>query len=378
MLIEQALNYVNLLLIVSCAIMALIFFFLPVPKSKGLINYRVSLRLLAAAYLSLSILTIMDMAQGVQTINYPIALTATSLQSILFFFVLAILLNIRFARKKLVIKLLIPTLFYIFLVSVFAIILGPPSLHGVDDILHTYSHPVVILNMLFMLYCIVQLFILSYLLHLQIKKYIIRLNNYYANTNHLHLEWVRYLFLGAFIFAITIITSLIFNTAILSLIVTAINSLFYVIFGLFYIRYPLIYSKIEPIVNEPAVSTIEQKPEIRYRKSSWEKLKNKILKDKYYLKAELNIEQMAEYLKIGRTTLSNYINREEGINFYSWINQLRIEEAKQIIINNPDYSFARIAEMVGISEASNFSRQFKLVTKKSPSVWKSEYMKNAS
>lgn len=267
MLIEQALNYVNLLLIVSCAIMALIFFFLPVPKSKGLINYRVSLRLLAAAYLSLSILTIMDMAQGVQTINYPIALTATSLQSILFFFVLAILLNIRFARKKLVIKLLIPTLFYIFLVTVFAIVRGSPSIHGIYDILHAYSHPVVILNMLFMLYCIVQLFILSYFLHLQIKRYNIRLNNYYANTNHLHLIWVRYLFLGAFIFAITIIISLIFNTSILSLIVTAINSLFYVIFGLFYIRYPLIYSKIEPVVIEPAAAKKEEQSEIWHKKT---------------------------------------------------------------------------------------------------------------
>lgn len=377
-MIELALQYVNLTLIVSCAIMAFMFFFHPIPQIKGLQNYRISLRLLAVAYISLSILITMDMFQGVQNVNYPTALIATSLQSILFFFSMAILLNKKYARKKLILKLLIPTFIYIPLVIIHVIIFGSPSISDLNDILNHYTHPTIALNMLFMLYCIVQLIILSGLFVIQIKKYEIRLDNYYANTDNLHLMWVRYLFLSAFIFSMLIILELIFNNSMLTTIVTAINSVFYVIYGLFYIRYPMIYTQIEPVLIESSIVINEIPKETDFRKNSWEKLKNKILKDKYYLRADLNIEQMAEYLKIGRTTLSNFINREEGVNFYTWINQLRIEEAKQIIINNPDYSFTMVADMVGISEASNFSRQFKLVTQKSPSVWKSEYMKPAS
>ncbi len=82
---------------------------------------------------------------------------------------------------------------------------------------------------------------------------------------------------------------------------------------------------------------------------------------------------MSQYLKIGRTTLSTFINNEEGMNFNMWINTLRIEESKKILIEFPDYNLAQIAEMVGYSESSNFSRQFKQVAKVSPSVWRQSH-----
>ncbi len=373
-MVELALHYVNLLLIVSCAIMSLLFFFQPIPKLKGLTNYRIALRLLALSYLSLAVLTILDMRVGIQTINYPIALTATSLQSILFFFALVSLLNIQFARRELIAKILSPTVAYVVLLLIFSAIFGTPSIGSFYDLKVSYTHPTVVLNLLFMLFCIVQLLLLSLLIKIQVRKYEARLNDYYANTYKLHLVWVRYLFTGAFVFALVIIVSLIFNSTYLSVVVTLVNSVFYVVFGLFYIRYPLIYRKIEPVVKEVLPIQKDSTSEVFIKKNSWEELKCRIVEDKLYLQPELNIEQLSELLRVGRTTLSNFINREEGVNFYTWINTLRIEEAKQIIINNPSYSFATVAEMVGISEASNFSRQFKQATKQSPSVWKAEQL----
>jgi len=102
----------------------------------------------------------------------------------------------------------------------------------------------------------------------------------------------------------------------------------------------------------------------------WADLKNTILTEKYYLKPEVNIEEMARYLKIGRTSLSRFINNEEGLNFNAWINMLRIEESKLFLVKYPDYTLIEISEMVGYSESSNFSRQFKQLTSKSPSVWR--------
>jgi len=79
---------------------------------------------------------------------------------------------------------------------------------------------------------------------------------------------------------------------------------------------------------------------------------------------------MAQFLKISRTTLSGLINKEEGMNFYMWINILRIKEAQQLLVENPNYSIATVSEMVGFTEHSNFSRQFKLVANTSPSEWR--------
>jgi AraC-like DNA-binding protein len=98
-------------------------------------------------------------------------------------------------------------------------------------------------------------------------------------------------------------------------------------------------------------------------------MKHKIKSTKYYLRTGVNIEEMSQYLKIERTTHSTFNNNKEAMNFNMWINSLRIEEAKKSLIEFQEYNHALIAEMVGYSELSNFSRQFKNITKVSPSVW---------
>jgi YesN/AraC family two-component response regulator len=84
---------------------------------------------------------------------------------------------------------------------------------------------------------------------------------------------------------------------------------------------------------------------------------------------------MAHWLGIGRTMLSQHINTNEAMNFNAWINHLRIEEAKQLMRQHPDYTFLQISELVGYSEQANFSRQFKIHAGKSPSVWRQKYVK---
>jgi len=149
---------------------------------------------------------------------------------------------------------------------------------------------------------------------------------------------------------------------------TIIYTLFYFSFGIYYIQYPSKFFYIEPAIY-PASSSTDKVPNNKKR-LVWDELKNKIIAEKYYLTPGVNIEDMAQYLKIGRTTLSTFINNEEGMNFNLWITSLRIEEAKNLFASYPEYSLAQISELVGYSEPSNFSRQFKLITNESPSVWR--------
>lgn len=359
----------NIVLIVVCIIMPLIFIVIPLPRKKGLKNYRISLRFLAFSYFTLSFLTLLNLLFDNEEINFPIDLTTISLQTILYAFSLITLLNSNFANTPYVLKHLSPTLIFIFLSVVFGKFWGNPTLHNFDDFVMNSTHPSVLLNMLFLLFCIAQLIYFLGLFISQEKKYELKLDDYYADKYRLSLIWVRYCFYGAFALATLVTISLFISTPTFGLVITGINILFYTVFGLCYIQYPRTYIIIEPMLTISS-SVNNEESEMNSRSLSWIKLKFMILDEKYYLRPEVNIEEMAQYLKIGRTTLSNLINKEEKMNFHAWINTMRIEEAQQLFIANPDHSIAQVADMIGFSEPSNFSRQFKQITNQSPTVWK--------
>ena len=82
-----------------------------------------------------------------------------------------------------------------------------------------------------------------------------------------------------------------------------------------------------------------------------------------------------EYYELcgSRTVLSNAINQEEGMNFNSFINRLRILESQRIMKSEPSLSFQELAERVGFSEQSNFTNAFKHWTGRTPREYK-EYL----
>jgi len=171
-----------------------------------------------------------------------------------------------------------------------------------------------------------------------------------------------------------VIVSLFFPSLAFSLVITTITIVFYTVFGLCYIQYPRTYKYIAPMMVTTPIKQ-NHKAETNYRKLSWDNYKNSIIADKYYLRPEIDIEQMAQHLRIGRSTLSVYINREENMTFHEWINTLRIEEALLIMSTHPEYSIAQVSDAVGFSEASNFSRKFKHITHLKPLEWKQKQLR---
>lgn len=53
------------------------------------------------------------------------------------------------------------------------------------------------------------------------------------------------------------------------------------------------------------------------------------------MKLGITIQDLSREIGINRTYLSNYINETYQTNFNGWINDLRIEEAKQKSCNPP-------------------------------------------
>jgi len=283
-------------------------------------------------------------------------------------------MNSHFVNRVYVIKFLIPTLLFVILLFVFEKMWGNPRLEFLDDFVSNYDHPTAILNMAFFLFCIVQLIFLSALFISETKKYELKLDNYFADTFQLQLNWVRYCFYGAVAFCMLVVVSLFFSSLTFSLVITGVNTVFYTVFGLCYIQYPRTYRYIAPMmVATPTIRINEV--ETKFRNVPWSKHKSIIIDNKYYTRPEIDIEEMAQYLKIGRSTLSGYINREEKMSFRSWVNTLRVEEAQRIMITRPNLSLIQVSEGVGFSEPSNFSRQFKSITHQSPLEWKRKQLK---
>ncbi|MBC7124333.1 MAG: helix-turn-helix transcriptional regulator, partial [Bacteroidales bacterium] len=100
-----------------------------------------------------------------------------------------------------------------------------------------------------------------------------------------------------------------------------------------------------------------------------------MVKNKPYLNNELTIQDLADQLKVSTQEISNYLNKELGVNFFNYINSFRIEEAKQRLINPAfDYeTLLGIAYDSGFNSKTSFNTLFKKETGMTPSEYKKAF-----
>ena len=93
-------------------------------------------------------------------------------------------------------------------------------------------------------------------------------------------------------------------------------------------------------------------------------------KDKPYLNPDFQLMDLRQVLPLNRTYLSRFINSEYGCSFYQWVNRLRIEEAKRLKMEHPEWKAQDIAERgCGFSSRQAFYRTFLRETGQTPSEW---------
>lgn len=362
--------YVNTTFVVVCIAMAVVFLAIPLPSKAGLRKYRISLRFLAVTYLSLALLKVLLMSFGISKVNLISMerLTISSLQAILFTIVLIKLLNPKFAVKRFLFIHLIPLAVLNAGYQIVATIWGNPTILDVDELIKSAIHPAILIREIFVVFYVCQLVYFTRLFLSEAKKYEDEIDNYFVDTIRLHLPGVRFNYFSSLTIGIIALVSCFVFSEVWVIIFTSVFAIFYMGFGMLYIQYPNTFAEIEPVIY-PGYPAVDEKLKVNVP-VDWSELKSRILTDKYYLRQGVNIEEMARFLKIGRTKLSMLINKEEGMNFNTWINSLRIEEAKKLFLKHPEYTLTEISEMVGYSEPSNFSRQFKLIASESPSSWR--------
>ena len=91
--------------------------------------------------------------------------------------------------------------------------------------------------------------------------------------------------------------------------------------------------------------------------------------EKPYLNPEFRLADLRQILPLNRTYLSQLINAEYGCNFYQFVTNYRIEEAKRLMREYPDMQIQDIAEQSGFASPIVFSRVFAREVGMTPKAW---------
>ncbi len=367
----------NIILATVCITFSVVFFVVPVPHKAEIKNYSVSLKVLSTAYLAIALFTITILAFNLNdNSNEPltfICLLISSSQALLFTFTLISLINPRFVTVKQLFFQILPL--FLFVLSYFFItsFIRDPYVKNISGLLSVLPNPVAVLRILFAIFYLFQLVYYPFIFIRLRKGYERDIHDFFSDSLHLRMKWISFSFFSALIIGIVSIISGFAPGKNSDTIMTFLYMAFYFYFAIEYVRYPEIFKILQSVFDK----TDSPVTVPRYH-HSWDILKSQVLEKKYYVRQGITIEEMAHQLQIGRTTLSKYINGEEGLNFNRWINTLRIEEAKTILGNNPEITAIIVSEMVGYSEPANFSNQFKQVTGISLSEWRKENIQQPS
>ena len=112
----------------------------------------------------------------------------------------------------------------------------------------------------------------------------------------------------------------------------------------------------------------ESQTEVEFRKL--ERSLEQWVKQKKYVEFDKSREELAAELNTTREILHLYFTTRKGVDFKTWRTELRVEEAKRLLLKNKDVSVNIIGEMAGFSDRSNFHRQFVKIVGCSPKQWR--------
>ncbi|MDD3095168.1 MAG: helix-turn-helix domain-containing protein [bacterium] len=125
---------------------------------------------------------------------------------------------------------------------------------------------------------------------------------------------------------------------------------------------------------------VKEKPKYErsgLKKKDIEALSNKLISlmetEKLYREPELSIVDVAKRLHVPRHHITHILNEIMGRNFYTFINNYRIEEAKQRL-SNPEYNNLTVLA-IGFDAGFNSKSSFNTLFKKYVGVTPSEYRK---
>ncbi len=124
--------------------------------------------------------------------------------------------------------------------------------------------------------------------------------------------------------------------------------------------------KLEEIVIEKSTTDKTEK--------QFEEIDNYIKKSQKYLQPKYTLQNLANDMGIGTSSLSFIINKNANKSFIDYINEMRVEQSKKLLINEQyiNYTIVSIGLESGFNSKSTFYNVFKKHVKKTPLAYKNE------
>lgn len=85
---------------------------------------------------------------------------------------------------------------------------------------------------------------------------------------------------------------------------------------------------------------------------------------------DISLAKLAQSIGIPSQMLGRYIGISHGVTFRVWLSKIRIDEAKRILISNPEATIEYVAEECGFASRSYFQNLFKAETGFTPREWR--------
>ncbi len=92
--------------------------------------------------------------------------------------------------------------------------------------------------------------------------------------------------------------------------------------------------------------------------------------EKLYLNSNLKVSDLARTAKTPSYLVSQAISFHLNTNYFQWISQYRIEEAKRRLLNDPNKNIMEVAYESGFNSKSSFNTSFKKIVGQTPSEYR--------
>jgi AraC-like DNA-binding protein len=364
-------NFFSLIIPLTTAIMSLsvgaLLFTLKVPDNKALDSYNTSRKVMAYVYFSLGLINTGQMFLGnsdhsnesfLQTLS-GIYIIIASLQAFLLTYSLITLIDAYYVTCKKILIQLIPVT-----------ILSGVTVMGFFSEDSTYLKSTLIV---FSVYYLFQLISYTRLFFLKERQFIAEAKNFFSENEERRIKWVKTAFLsslgiGIWAFSIVLFPHAVFLEQSFSIVCIV----FYLYFGIHFINYVQAFHLLMPIIAPDKEQIVKDKTPVNTYNNDLSTKLDQWIANKSYSKAGITINQLAEQMNTNRTYISNHINSNERVNFNRWLNGLRIQEAKRVMKSQPEMPLNELADLMGYTDQSCFSKQFKYIEGQSPISWKKE------
>jgi AraC-like DNA-binding protein len=206
----------------------------------------------------------------------------------------------------------------------------------------------------------------------------------FPSTERINLKWLRNLTVG---FGLFIVLDLFHFLEIwkygykhiveVDIIILLFSAVFIYSLGYMALKQPEVYTGLIGKKNGPKYERSTLTPQ---QADAYLKDLIKVMKiEKPYINNEINLQNLAQRLSISGHHLSQIINDKLNQNFYDFINEYRIEEAKKRLSQpeNNHYTILSIALDVGFNNKASFNNSFKKHAGMTPSQFRSSSKKPA-